>query len=62
MNRVEDVFVRDRTLQTTRRVSVSSTGQQGNGSSSEGLAISTAPLRFSVPALARALGGGPGAR
>lgn len=32
-NGVDDVFVRDRTAGTTRRVSVSSSGEQGNGSS-----------------------------
>ena len=31
----EDVFVRDRNRDTTRRVSVSSSGQPGNGSSSQ---------------------------
>ena len=36
----EDVFVRDQKLDTTRRVSVSSTGQQGNGTSPHGVAIS----------------------
>jgi len=34
-NRTEDVFVRDRELGTTERVSVSSTGQQGNHQSFE---------------------------
>jgi Tol biopolymer transport system component len=34
-NRTEDVFVRDRELGTTERVSVSSTGQQGNDESFE---------------------------